>query len=63
MTAQNGTLYSDSFCTMALTSGTVTLPAGASSIGFGFVPLAAGQSGFQGMGPGSSPIGESFLAQ
>ena len=63
LTAQNGSLYADSSCTTLLTSGSVTLPAGASQVSFGFVPLAAGQSGLSGVGPDNDQIGVSFDAQ
>ncbi len=63
LTAQNGSLYVDSACATLLTSGSVTLPAGASQVSFGFVPLAAGQSGLSGVGPDNAQIGVSFDAQ
>jgi hypothetical protein len=63
LTAQNGSLYADSSCTTLLTSGSVTLPAGASQVSFGFVPLAAGQSGVSGVGPDNDQLGVSFDAQ
>ena len=63
LTAQNGSLYADSSCTTALTSGSVTLAAGASQVSFGFVPLAAGQSGVSGVGPDNDQIGVYFDAQ
>jgi hypothetical protein len=50
MTTVNGTLYSDPECTMPLTGGTVTLPAGANSVAFGFEPLDAGQWSVEGTG-------------
>jgi hypothetical protein len=62
MTTKNGTLYSDSACTIPLTGGTVTLPAGAHNVAFGFEPLDAGQSSFGGTGEGAT-IGMGFLAQ
>jgi hypothetical protein len=62
MTTTNATLYSDSACTIPLTDGTVTLPAGANSVAFGFEPLDAGQSSFEGTGAGAT-IGMGFLAQ
>ena len=63
LTAQNGSLYADPACTTVLTSGTVTLAAGASQVSFGFVPLTAGQSGVSGVGPDGDQIGVSFSAQ
>jgi len=63
LTAQNGSLYADSTCTTLLTGGSLTLPAGASQISFGFVPLAAGQSGLSGVGPDNDQLGVSFDAQ
>jgi len=62
MTTENGTLYSDSGCTTPLTGGTVTLPAGANSVAFGFKPLDAGQWNVGGTGSGAT-IGEGSLAQ
>ena len=63
LTAQNGSLYADPACTSLLTGGSVTLAAGASQVSFGFVPLAAGQSGVSGVGPDNDQIGVSFDAQ
>jgi hypothetical protein len=63
LTAQNGSLYADSTCTTLLTSGSVTLAAGASQVSFGLVPLAAGQSGVSGVGPDNDQLGVSFDAQ
>jgi hypothetical protein len=42
ITASNGTLYSDPQCTMPLTTGSLTIPSGSSSIAFGFTPTAPG---------------------
>jgi hypothetical protein len=61
--ATNGALYADPACTTALDGGSVTLPAGSNSVAFGFVPLAAGQSGFSGPGSDGANIGIDFLAQ
>jgi hypothetical protein len=61
VTSVTGTLFSDAACTMPLTSGTVTLPAGANSVTFGFEPVAAGQSSFA--GTGAANIGMGFSAQ
>ena len=63
LTAENGTLFADSACTTPLMGGSVTLPGGANSVAFGFVPLAAGQSGFSGSGSDNATIGIGFLAQ
>ncbi|HEX3769365.1 MAG TPA: hypothetical protein VHV30_00810 [Polyangiaceae bacterium] len=37
-----GTLYSDAACTVPATGGSLTIPAGSSSVAFGFIPSAAG---------------------
>jgi hypothetical protein len=63
LTPENGTLYADSTCATASTDGTVTLPGGANSVTFGFVPLATGPSGFSGSGPDEAIIGIEFSAQ
>ena len=63
LTAQNGSLYADPACTTLLTSGSVTLQAGASQVSFGLVPLAAGQSGVSCVGPDNDQLGVSFEAQ
>jgi hypothetical protein len=63
LTPENGTLYADSACTTFLAGGSVTLPGGTNRVAFGFVPLAAGSSGFSGSGPDNASIGLDFLAQ
>jgi len=63
LTPENGTLYADSACTTPLMGGSVTLPGGANSVAFGFVPLAPGQSGFSGNGSDHATIGITFLPQ
>jgi hypothetical protein len=63
LTPKNGTLYADAACTTPLAGGSVTLPGGANSVAFGFLPLAASQSGFSGSGPDNAIIGVDFLAQ
>jgi hypothetical protein len=63
LTAQDGSLYADPACATAMTGGSVTLPAGANQVSFGFVPRSAGQSGVSGVGPDSAMIGVSFDAQ
>jgi hypothetical protein len=42
LSATDGTLYVDSMCTTPLTTGTLTIPSGATGVSFGFVPTAAG---------------------
>jgi hypothetical protein len=42
MTASNGTLYSDPECATPLTTGSLTIPSGSSSVAFGFTPTAPG---------------------
>ena len=64
MTADNGTMYSDTACTTPLADATVTLPAGTSSVAFGFEPLAAGQAGLSGTASASgATIGLAFDVQ
>jgi hypothetical protein len=60
---ENGTIYADSACTTPLMGGSLMLPGGANSVAFGFVPLAAGQSGFSGSGSDHATIGIDFLPQ
>ena len=42
ISASDGTLYLDSACTTPLTTGTITIPSGSSSVAFGLIPQAAG---------------------
>jgi hypothetical protein len=63
MTTTNGTLYSDPTCTIPTTNGTVTLPAGAHDVAFGFEPLEAGQSRLDGVAGTGTPIGGYFEVQ
>jgi hypothetical protein len=42
MTPSNGTLYSDPACTTPLTTGSLTIPSGSSSVAFGFMPTSSG---------------------
>jgi hypothetical protein len=57
MQTSMGTVYADTACTTAVTTGTpemtgmLTIPAGASGVDFGFVPTATG-SGWLNVGPG-----------
>jgi hypothetical protein len=42
ITASDGTLYSDAECTTLLTTGSLTIPSGSSSVAFGFTATAPG---------------------
>jgi hypothetical protein len=67
MTPVNGALYADAACTTPLTGGTITIPAGASSVAFGFEPLDPGMFSFGGTassdGNQSPTIGMGTVAQ
>jgi hypothetical protein len=66
-TPVNGTLYADAACTTPLTGTTITIPAGASSVAFGFEPLAPGMFSFGGTttpgSDGGALIGAGSIAQ
>jgi hypothetical protein len=49
LTASGGTLYSDESCTTPMTAGTIIVPAGSTSIGFGFEASSPGNC-FIGLG-------------
>lgn len=51
ITAFNGTLYSDPECTTPLTTGSLTIASGSSSVAFGFTPTAPGSCSLD-LGPG-----------
>ena len=59
-TPSNGTLYADAACTTPLTGTTITIPAGASSVAFGFEPLEPGMFSFGGTPTPGSYDGESI---
>jgi hypothetical protein len=59
-TPSNGTLYADAACTTPLTGTTITIPAGASSVAFGFEPLEPGMFSFGGTTTPGSYDGESI---
>ena len=66
-TPVNGTLYADAACTTPLTGTTITIPAGASSVAFGFEPLEPGRFSFGGTttpgSDGGALIGTGSIAQ
>ena len=66
METSNGALYADAACTTPLTGGTISIPAGTSSVTFGFEPLAPGMFSFGGTtsaGDQGPAIGTGSIAQ